>query len=313
MNIFVKTVSGEEYEVGGIEEIMLDESADAACAALTFSFVTEKSAGEIDRVFAYENGELIFNGFCDRQKEKYLSSKTRCFVYARSGAALLLDNEAKPFSYQNATASVLFDAYARELGFINKLPDISCEALYEVQKGSSCFGAINRFVSLVNGGRISVTPMNEIVLPEGGKRIDANALDIIEAVAAVNRSEPLSSIAFKRGAGEKNYGKTAHARISDGLGIRRLKLVNLESLPEWQRDFTVVRTLAASYEKYKTLELTVSGYARYALFSKMHYAANGDDGDYILYGKRYCLDKSGEKTKLFFRKSIDIKEITYVD
>ena len=90
-------------------------------------------------------------------------------------------------------------------------------------------------------------------------------------------------------------------------------LVNLDSLPDWQADFTVKKRLKDSYEKYKTLQLTVSGFCDAALFTKMSYEPDGKQEEYILYEKKYTFDKNGEKTKLLFRKNIDVKEITYVD
>lgn len=313
MRIIISTVEEKEILLHGITELTFGDAADAACAYISVCFTSDKSIGEIVSVKAYDGSTLVFNGFCDCQRKSIGRSGIEYYVYARSSASLLLDNEAKPFTYMNVTTSTLFELYARELGFTNKLPKISCEALYEVQKGSSCFGAINQFTTLISGKRIYVTPNNEITVLEEKETISFNSLDLISAVETINRSEPLSSVIYKRDSLENDYTVNAHAGLSDSLMLKRVKYINLGTIPPLQRDYTVLNQLKQSYEKYKVLELTVNGYAKSALFTKLQYPQGNTVDEYILYEKKYMSDKNAEKTKLFFRKNIDIKEITYVD
>ncbi len=313
MRIVIKTIDEVSKELEGVSQLTFGDDADAACSYISVSFTDKENLGEVDSVKVYDGDKLIFNGFCDLMKKTSLEDKNRYYIYARSSASLLLDNEAKPFTYFNPTASFLFSIYAKELGFTDKLPDISCDALYEVQKGSSCFGAVNNFVNLFTGSRIYVNPENEIMLLAEGESADINDFRVLEATEVINRSEPISSVVYKRDSAEHDYSVNAYAGISDELKINRKRYINLGSLPKLQRDFTVMRNLEKSYEKYKTLELLVDGYADIALFTGIKYPSDQNNKEYILYEKKYTSDGRGSRTKLLFREKIDIKEITYVD
>lgn len=94
----------------------------------------------------------------------------------------------------------------------------------------------------------------------------------------------------------------------------RKQYINLCSLPQWQREYTVVKKLKTSYNDYKVLEVIVSGYAADRIYQRFSYLSSmGNYSDYLLTEKKYIYDKNSERTRLVLKKDIDIKEITYVD
>lgn len=89
---------------------------------------------------------------------------------------------------------------------------------------------------------------------------------------------------------------------------------NLNSLPQWQRDNSVLLQLKSSFEDYRTLEVSVSGYADEPLLRRFNcHIGQKSYEDYILMERKFICTEKGTSTKLTLKKQMDIKEITYVD
>lgn len=316
MKITVEVLNGGEYELENILEFNFTQSAGVACDSLSVCFIDDTFQGEITCVKAYDGGRLIFNGYCDNQKIRENDTGFEVYCYARSSASLLVDNEAEPFTYNSPTARQLWFTFAKDFGFSCGLPDIKSSEKYEITKGTSCYGAISRFVSLAAGGQIYVTPENRIALLEKSADVkNLNTYNILSAQAVINRSEPLSEICFKKDAASVGYKLHTKAQVHSDLMLNeRRQYVNLSSLPQWQREYAVLENLKGSYEDYRILEITVSGYAADNLYQRFDYSSVlGIYDDYVLTEKKYICDETGEYTKLILKKEIDLKEITYVD
>lgn len=316
MKITVNTIDDREYILENLIELNFTQTAGVACDCFSAVFKSKTPIGEIVTVKVWENDVLVFNGYCDNQKITEDKNGFEIYFYARSTASLLVDNEAQPFTYNKPTANQLCFTFAKPLGFECELPNIKSDNKYEVTKGTSCFGAVSQFVSLTNGGEIYVTPQNSIKLYEKSTDIKAlNSYRILSACSVINRSEPLSEILFKRTSSSAGYNLHTKAQVNEELRLNeRKQYVNLTSLPQWQREYAVFERLKSSFESYKTLEITVAGYASDKLYQRFSYSSKiGDFEDYILVDKKYTSDKKGKLTRLTLKKEIDLKEITYVD
>jgi hypothetical protein len=302
-------------ELSDLTEFNFTQTAGVACDSLSLRTADQNAMEEITAVKAYDGENLIFNGYCDNQIIKESDSGFEVYCYARSSASLLVDNEAQPFTYNNPTAKQLWYSFAKDFGFTCDLPMIECQQKYEVSKGVTCYGAISQFVSLLTGEQIYVSPENSIKLLEKSSRIKSlSSYNVMSAKAVINRSEPLTEICFKKTTSSAGYTLHTKSRLQEqGLNVRR-QYVNLSALPQWQREYVVTQRLKASYEDYRILELTVSGYVKENLYQRFSYSSGlGSFDDYLLAEKKYICDKSGEYTKLTLKKEFDIKEITYVD
>lgn len=315
MKIFAEKTDGNEVEITNINEFCLTQSLGVPCDSLWIKFFDENDIGEISKIKLYDKGNLIFNGLCDCQKSSESKSGYEISIFARSTACILVDNETVPYTYEKPSAKQLCRCIAEKFGFFCALPEIYSDMAYEVTAGSSCYGAISRFVSLLTGSYIYVTPNNEIKAVElSGNVKSINIYDVLTAVHTIDRSEPISKIRFKKSSGEPRYNMNTEARLGSELGIKRETYINLSALPQWQRDNTVLKRLKASYENYDTLEITVSGYADESLMQCFSYETKRKRYEnYYLAEKKYMCSEKGEFTKLTLRKNIDIQEITYVD
>lgn len=314
MKIKVTTVSGEETQLEDIISLSITETAGVPCGCLAARVKGNNPGGEIVSVKAYLNGKPVFNGFCDTQRVSEGEDSFETFIYARSTAALLVDNEAQPYTFFCPSAKQLCLNYAEKLGFVCSLPEIFSQDRYQVSKGTSAFGAINNFVSFITGKPIYVSAENELKLLETGKKPQGFAGYKIKSVCAVtNRSEPISAINYKKRS-EPDYSLHTKSALSDDIKINRTKFLNLSVLPGWQREYCVLDKIKKSFEDYKILEITVDGYFHGGLYELYNYSGkSGVFENYLLYEKKYACDSRGEYTKLVLKKQIDIKEITYVD
>lgn len=314
MKIFIDTVDSRGIELDNITELCITQTAGVSCDSLCVRFKSSSTVGEIVSVKAYDGRNLIFNGYCDNQRIYENEKGFETYFYARSTASVLVDNEAEPFTYNKPTARQLWFIYAKPYGFTCNLPVITTDEKYEIAKGTSCFGAIGRFVNLKTSKSIYVTPDNSIELLEASKDVKSlNDYNILSSSFVINRSEPLTKICFKRRNSEVGYNLTTKAEASLGFNERK-EYLNLSSLPQWQRENAVLQRLKGSYADYNVLEVVVAGSVTEDLYQRFSYhSKSGDFEDYILNEKRYVFNEKGESTRLILKRKIDIKEITYVD
>lgn len=315
MIIILNTVDKKQIMIKDAIEFNFTQSVDAACDSFWATFFVNTVIGEIVEVRVLQDNDIIFSGYCDCQKITNDKNGYKVYFYARSSASILVDNEAEPITYERPSARQLVFSIAQQYGFISKLPDIYSDSLYEVQKGVSRYGAINKFVKLLTGKQIYITPKKEVVyLEESDDVKELGKYNLIKSCYVINRSEPCSKINFKKQSSNNNYSLHTKSKTCEELRIDRQKFVNLSAIPQWQRENTIIDMIKSSFEGYKILEVTVSGYVTEHLCQRFYYKDDINDyGELVLSEKQYICDKNGSRTKLVLRKNIDIKEITYVD
>ena len=140
-----------------------DLNTPADNLTLEFPFVLERELAFID---IYYDDKKIFSGIVDEQiilLQKGVKSKLVC----RSKAALLLDNEAKPQSFTDVSAKLLFERYAKPLGFnLRGAQDATLKGNFVVKKGVSCWQVLQDFSKAVWGAFGS-----EIVFSDSGRGV----------------------------------------------------------------------------------------------------------------------------------------------
>lgn len=315
MRIELECTDKSKRVIEAVSAFSFTQTADAACDSLRAVFFSDRAVGEIQYVRAYIGSELVFNGCCDCQKHTRDSRGERYAFFARSSACLLVDSEAQPCIYNGPSARQLCRSMTEAYGFVCMLPELYSDMSYEVQKGTSCFGAVNRFVLLRSGCGMYVTPNNEIRLREASADIQqTEKYELLSSVHCFNRSEPYRKISYKKSFSEPAYRIHTESMLAASLGISRSGYLNLSALPQWQREGDVLRKLKTSYENYETLTLKVQGYVKEPLLQRYDCrSVTGSNGLFSLAEKQYCCNENGDYTVLTLKKIVDIKEITYVD
>ena len=312
MRFEFQDIQGKRFDVSDVISFELTSEAGAACDGLRLSFIPANDIDEIVSVKAYSNGELVFNGYCDDQKLTLDKSGRKCFIYARSSASLLVDNEAVPFQYACPSARQLWLSNAKELGFAFGLPEVFTENTYVVSKGTSCYGAINDFVFAVYGAPIYVTPENVLkvhALSEKVKRLES--YNVISLSRIISRSEPISAVDYKINTAD-SYSYHFKSDFADARGIRRRRLYNLSSIPGWQREKAAQKKIEQSLSDYYSVQAVIVGACDLRLFDRVMLSFGNVPETFFVYEKTVSKSKSGEKTAVVLKKNIDGELINYV-
>lgn len=297
-----KTLDGKIITPESVLSYEWTRDADAACDGLRLSFLSEP-IGEAAEIRAYYNGSLVFNGFCDYQSE----SDGKTFVYARSLTALLVDNEAAQITLNSPCVSALFYLNAKPFGFKNRIKNYSLNADYTVQKGTSCYGAINNFVRRFTDNNIAVSPGGELYIPKGDVKYTVNPESVINSVKVINRGNAVSRVDFKT---DGEYNRHRISKALSEKGINRSRRVNLFALEDFKKETAAGSIIKNSARDYYSGIITVTGVVCAELGSPVVY--EGFEG-YRISALKTAMTKEGITTKISLNKSFDLKEADYVD
>lgn len=314
LRVLLEDMEKKRTQVTQICAFALSSAADAPCDGLRLTFYASEPVAEMQRVYVYTADKLLFSGFVDWQKASADKEGVRHFIYARSAACLLIDNEARPGTLYQPTSAQLFHAFAAPFGFSNALPRATVEAPYEIAKGTSCFGAIQDFMLAVQGKTVFVTPQGALsVLTPSAQAVSLNTYAVIEAQRQIRRGGLLSEYHYKTGMRD-SYTHHMKSRFCEEAGVHKSRYLNLSALPPWQRDGSVRHRLTAPLQAYQTWALTLGGAVDLPLYTVCTYKNSvlGDFDGCLLQEKVILLDAKGLRTKCRLQRPIDAKEIAYV-
>lgn len=307
-------VNGNPAAADEIVSYELVSDAQAPCDGLRLNFISQSSIGEICIVKAYCDERLVFNGFCDKQKTEFSKNGINCYIYARSSAALLVDNEAVPCRYSNPSSRQLWFSNAKELGFECCLPEIYSEHSYLVSKGTSCYGAINDYISAQCKAPVYATPDNELRIYEQSKEI--KRLDdyrILSLSYIINRGVLISDIDYKINSAD-NYSYHLKSELTCRMGIQRKRLFNLSSATLGQREMTVQQKMNSALDNYYSVCAEFAGDCDFRIFDRVAAAFKMFEINEDFYVSEIVKSKnrSGEKTAVVLKKKLNGELINYV-
>ncbi|MGN0531738.1 MAG: hypothetical protein ACI4IN_02970 [Eubacterium sp.] len=300
-------------DIDNILSYELSMDVDAPCHGLRLYFTHSRSLAELYSIRVYTDSKCIFNGYVDTQRETVNDDGITCFVYARSSACLLVDNQAKPFTYCRPCTEALYFLNAKEYGFTNQLPNIACDGNYLVTAGKSCWAAINDFVYGMTGSRIFVTADNCIVPARQGKKSEISPNSIVSARRVINRGDVISGIDYKNG-DSSDYINHYRSDFFCDRRIRSTRKQNLGAYPEWQKNYILHNQLAQAGDNYIVYQLRLADVWQGNLLDTVELQLDyfGGTGVLQVSSIRYSMDKSGVSTVVKLRRTIDMEEINYV-
>lgn len=307
-------INGNDFKAEKIISYELIKEADAPCDGLRLSFFCENNIGEICIVKAYRNGKLVFNGFCDKQKITISQSGRVCFIYARSSASLLVDNEAVPCQYENPSARQLWFSNAKDFGFEINLPELYSQNSYLVSKGTSCYGAINNYVSAVSGSPVYATPENVLEIYKESKVVKRlDDYDVSSVSYVINRSEPVSEIDYKINSAD-NYSYHFKSDFVQNMGIQRKRMMNLSSIPLWQREINAEKIIKDSLNAYYSVSAVILGECNLEIYDRVviEFDALFKNEEFYVSELAFCKNENGERTTALLKKKMNGEIVNYV-
>ncbi len=273
-------------------------SSDAPADSLKLTFALNGEAEEIHSVRVLSGGETVFFGYADEQTETVSAKGTILTVRARSLAAILLDNEARPGAYCLPTMDMIFEQHLRPLGFAGYSGEnIVCKGDLVVTKGMSEWEMLSLFCSICGIDKPYVTDDGIIVIGEKRKAdtvlIDRNSPGI-RLSRSIKRSALISDIYIRT---SKNDGyiyhmENDHAKKHKGLKVRYFNAAdNFRRSPAYAG-----RVMSAGNRGFMTCSAEITGIISCRVGDIMVIGTGKEK--YRITGLRYDFGINGEKTTI---------------
>lgn len=239
----------------------------AGCDGLRLHFLWDGDLPEVYRVRGFApDGACCFFGYADQQKLTVTPGQRRGFVYARSSACLLLDNEALPISLNAPNVDQMVHHYAAPFGFTAALPAGTAPGQYTVEKGTSCFGALQGFMQVLGAKGVFADPENRLCVYGSEAPVTLPGDQITSITAVTERGEAPGVYAYKIASAEP-YCRRLEAGYFADKKISRRRYVNVAAYPPEQRQQVLLRKLEQAAARYRRLEVVLTGAHRLPLYA----------------------------------------------
>ncbi len=300
------TSKGERHSLSHPVSLTLSRDlytpADILTAVLPFS-VEE----EVAFVTVHYQDEEIFRGIADEQivlSGENVKTKLVC----RSTAALLLDNEACPQSFTDASAGLVFSRYAAPYGFtLEGESETTLKGEFRVQKGVSCYKVLEDFaaavygtIPYVSGSKVSMKGavcVGEAVLSNIGDGIPFTSLEYNRL-----RCKLISRVRVKLEQGGE-YSAVVKDEEAIRRGIERERYINATELSSKTLS-DADRLISASRSKGETVTVNVP----FCMTDVLGKSASvrdkwlGNLTGFCVTGIRYSLTQDSENTRLILTR-----------
>lgn len=197
-----------------------------------FQTISTAYQPEIKSVDIFEQSNLIFKGICDQQSIIADSSGGRVEIEARGLGALLLDNEALPQEYYNASLNQIFKNHIEPYEFFNKINHDISLPLFAVSKGMSQWDVFSSFCFCATGKHPFISG-NEVMLeatsPSSHFIESVFTEGISEIRHVIRRCDTISSVFIRDENGSYSSQVTNNPAIQAGISRTRY----LIPPPQW--------------------------------------------------------------------------------
>ena len=223
LHFFLEQLDGQRRELVHPVSFSLVRSADTPADSLKAEFMVPDAQDweqEIARIELQADGRRLFRGICDRQIVGLDSAGCRLTVWARSDAAVLLDNEAIPQEYSCVTLDEMFAKHLAPYGFQSDLEGEGSLLGYQVGKGVSEWEAFSTFCQRALG-RSPHVHLSRVSfrLPGRARRTISSGQAVSAVSRTVRRSEVISQVLLRDELGR--YSTALENEAARGLQILR--------------------------------------------------------------------------------------------
>lgn len=242
---FAGISGGELVELYNALSVEINQELGVPCDDMTVVFEYSDNFPKLARIFALDDsvsdiekavsdGDVIFSGIADEQTVTADAASARITVYARSLAALLLDNECTPQSYTNPTAEVLFRRHLEPFGIKLCFADVKPKrGELRVYKGDSHYKVLERFSSVFLGTKLRIDHKGichlnaldggEAVFDNSGAGVTFNYIRVSD-----NSYSRISAVHIRTGS--DGYSTSVKDAEAEKLGIIRERYLNADNL-----------------------------------------------------------------------------------
>lgn len=150
LRIVAKTISGTEIPLESVISLVLSMDEGVPCDSLNL-VVQGSFREEFCEISAYDGAVLVYRGIVDEQILQF-SEEEKTQIVSRSIAALSVDNEAYPETFNFPDTELIFSRYLKPLGFVRYVgKNKAFGGKFRVTKGMSSYQVAEKFAKAVYG------------------------------------------------------------------------------------------------------------------------------------------------------------------
>ncbi len=309
LRLFAKDLLSKERELAEINSLVLEKeqgvAGDLLCITLDGAIYEE-----LVNLRLMDDAEEVFSGLVDEQNVT-VGKRATTELVARSFGALLIDNEAKPQSFQNPDMKLIFERYIKPFGIDEFCGENRAyKGEFRVSKGMSCYKALEEFCLAVYG----VYPRIEgkcLVLskPEGKiKFSNTDGIAFEKLRLSLLRAKPISCV-FVKTREDGDYDTTVKNIEAQKRNILRQRYFN-GAVSTGKSIKTVYESLKLSNAQAQSIEISIPQRLSDVLGFESKVVCDGftSNSGFYVSSLRYSLSKGKESTEIVLKK-----ESNYVD
>lgn len=315
MKALFKFTDGLVKEICQIDFFEITRTLFVACDSIYIKFASENFLPEAETIEIIFNDKTVFKGYIDKQTCQKDENGLICTVYARSMAAILVDNEVEPQILYCPSSHSLFKFTAEKFAFKNCLPELYTNKSFELKKGMSYYSAIHDFVCLCGKQGILIDNDKNIMLAESKNEKELDNSEILSIKTIVNRAVPITQIDYKS-ENSTEYNNHFKSLSVEKSNIYRTRKMSLSNMPEWQKTEKAKQTIKKSLMQYKETEIVLqNSINKFELFDKIRLKTDDISNDeiYIVKEIRTTFSEKGTFVTLLLYKETEMEAINYVD
>lgn len=232
MNFEARTALGAAVTLCAPLSLCINREEDVPADDMTAVFAYTESLPELSEITVTDGDEIVFHGIVDEQSLFCSGDETVIKISARSIAALLLDNEAQPQSYDRPGADDIFRRHILPFGITQYCCDKKERpARFEIYKGMSQWQALSLFCRSCLDSVPAVTPEGCVLMCGYEKEEEPlffggrGGLLFTEASVKIKRCKRLSCVFVKTSA-DRGYDMNIEDREAADRGIKRERFLN---------------------------------------------------------------------------------------
>ena len=278
--------------------VSLSSSLSAPADSLRAVFAVEGEVPALYSIEALDGDETVFSGRIDQQAEEFSGKGRFLTVYARSAAAVLLDNEARPQTYMCPSMRFLMKRHFEPLGFDRFVgPDKVFTGQFTVAKGMSEWAVLEKFakIFLNTEPRIDMTGAIDVSGREGDGELFLPAQSLVSFRRELKNSSLISEIRA-RALPDRGYDMEFGSELAKSCRVGRIRYVN--AVEGRSGSITGVRRLLEKSDAaYERITAECCGRAKCSVGDVL--TTGLSSMRYRIRELNYTLDSRGERTRIY--------------
>ena len=316
LKLILTGLDGRSWETEKIKQLEYSDRFDTPAQSLIAQTAAFRPGGELIRVRAEYGGEVFFEGPIDEQEWTADGRGERLEISARSGAAVLLDNEAIPARYNCPSLDDLYQLYLKPYGIRGYIGSGSrCGAWFPVQSGISEWEVVRNFCVGVLGVMPRITednlldasglPAERLILFDNREPGTYRYTSMTERY---RRSGVIGEIAY-RSESDGAYSYRAVNRTAAERKITARQVVGLADAADWEKNAVIGRRFMASEQGSRELALRSPQFVRCRPGdrARIKEAGGAEYVGWIVYEIRYILSGGAVISRVTLRPEDEIR------